>query len=185
MGLGSAPGRVAANDLLQGSGHEGYGSPAERVTLRLEEPDAVPDPRLDFRGHRHCSPRLPRQAAPSAPGATPEAPKPTPAPMVEVDGSWTSPSCGDRGYERTVAFGGDGTYAGQDLVAPCPPGAVCVWSGVVDFSGTYAIDGATVTLTELKASSGPGASARPAALERTPEGLVEIAGDARCAYLRP
>jgi len=61
-------------------------------------------------------------------------------------GTWLSPSCGARTYPRLLTFGADGRFTAEDRVAPCPPGARCIWSGTVYRSGTYSIEGETIHL---------------------------------------
>ena len=50
-------------------------------------------------------------------------------------GRWVSPSCGERKYERQLSFEAESRFASLELVSPCPPGARCVWSGIVDRAG--------------------------------------------------
>jgi hypothetical protein len=54
-------------------------------------------------------------------------------------GSWRSPSCEKRTYERKLQFDKSESFEAQDLVSPCPPDVVCFWSGVVHRAGTYAV----------------------------------------------
>lgn len=114
-------------------------------------------------------------------GPTNLAQEPTshPAPRLgEEPVSLVSEACGDRAYERRLTLAPDGTYSGLDLVAPCPPTAHCVWSGVVEFSGAWSSEGEAVQLYEDEASSGPGELPRPEVLVLDAGGFR--AGD--CAY---
>lgn len=74
---------------------------------------------------RSSSPEDPQEAEPPA-SPLPEA----------VAGTWSSATCGDRGWERVVVIEAGGTFHAQDRIAPCPPGAKCVWSGIVHIQGT-------------------------------------------------
>jgi hypothetical protein len=69
-----------------------------------------------------------------------------------VPGTWVGKACGDRKWVRTFEFAAGGTYHGQDPVSPCPPDVACVWSGIINFEGTWAVtDGKALTLTEKPA----------------------------------
>ena len=68
-------------------------------------------------------------------------------------GSWQAPPCGERTYERQITVDADGTWSALDLVAPCPKGAMCAWSGVVPSEGTWTAAGDALTL-KAKAPSG-------------------------------
>ncbi len=127
-----------------------------------------------------------------APATTPPAPAtstPTAAPesshqasVSPVVGGWSSPSCGDRKYTRTIRFDDKGGFAAQDLVSPCPPDAKCIWSGIVDRKGSYVAAGKQLKLTITNAPKGPGA-AFPETLELSP-GPTEKQGGVTCVYAR-
>lgn len=68
-------------------------------------------------------------------------------PEPSVVGAWASPSCGERTYPRHIVFAPDATFQSEDLVSPCPPKVVCVWSGIVHRKGTYTVSGGNITLT--------------------------------------
>lgn len=73
-------------------------------------------------------------------------------------GDWTGAACGGRGYARNLRFEEDGTYAGVDLVSPCPPGASCVWSGLVGFTGVWKQEGEKLHLREIGGGADQGAA---------------------------
>jgi len=50
-------------------------------------------------------------------------------------------------YARNYKLGADGSVNVEDLVAPCPAGATCFWSGIVTRNGYYAQRGSTITIT--------------------------------------
>jgi len=52
-------------------------------------------------------------------------------------GTWTSGRCSDRQYRRELQLSADNTFSAIDYVSPCPRGANCVWSGIVNRSGTW------------------------------------------------
>jgi hypothetical protein len=112
------------------------------------------------------------------------APRPT-AGSSEA-GTWSSPGCGERTYERVITLT-KGSFEAQDRVSPCPPGVACVWSGVVPRAGTYRIDGTIVSLAlddASKQAKGPPV-VFPATLELEGDHLVELtASGARCVYVR-
>lgn len=103
------------------------------------------------------------------------APPPPPGPTAVV---WTSPSCGERAYERRFTLAPDFRYQGMDLVSPCPPDARCVWSGIVHFSGRWAMEDGDLVLAETQAEEGPGVQPRPSRLRG--DGTRFYEGD--CAY---
>lgn len=71
-------------------------------------------------------------------------------PNTDVVGNWVSASCGKRTYAREISLGKDGNFGARDLVSPCPPKAMCVWSGIVERSGKWAMKESTVLLTVEK-----------------------------------
>lgn len=106
-------------------------------------------------------------AAPAAPAAPESAPAeaagsqdPAPALAEAVVGTWENSSCGDREYLRRIVFSKNGTFAAVDAVSPCPPGAMCVWSGIINWHGTYAIQGDVIAI-----------KGEPLTGERQPESL--------------
>jgi hypothetical protein len=94
--------------------------------LRGPEPAAVPAP----------VPAEPPAVAPPAPEGR----------GLPVPSSWTSPPCEGRAYERRLQFT-DERFAARDLVAPCPPDKLCVWSGILDRGGTWTLDRRQIRLT--------------------------------------
>lgn len=134
------------------------------------------------------SPPPPADSSAPAPSATPAttastAPVP-PAPSGDLAGTWSSPSCGARGYERVLDLRSDGTFTASDRVSPCPPGARCVWSGIVVREGTWASAGGRVVLTITRDGKGPAGQALPGSLALDGGGLVEDGGGQRCPYTR-
>lgn len=61
-------------------------------------------------------------------------------------GSWISPSCGNRTYARSIQFNADSSFVARDLVSPCPPDVVCVWSGIAYTRGMFAVEEGTILL---------------------------------------
>jgi hypothetical protein len=126
----------------------------------------------------------------AAPAPADVAPVPTGPQASDVAGGWVSNGCGDRAYPRLVAFADDGTYSTQEFVAPCPPGAQCVWSGIIITAGNWRLEGGRVSLEETEAGAAAvDAAGRPGELllrETSPGDwtLVEAAGDAECPYER-
>ncbi len=107
-------------------------------------------------------------------------PEPPPAPTTFV-GSWSSASCGDRTYERQLKVATDGTWAAMDLVSPCPPGAMCVWSGIVPTNGTWAADGEAITLA-FDGALPAQVKALPTRLALVPDGLLAAVEGETCEY---
>jgi hypothetical protein len=76
----------------------------------------------------------PSASAPAASsGAAAVEPSPVPA------GTYRSASCGTRKYARVVHLSAPNKIQMDDLVSPCPPGARCMWSGIVVRTGTYSV----------------------------------------------
>lgn len=136
----------------------------------------------------------PSSTAPAPSATTPAPPPPAPSGTAPTPGggglygTWKSPSCGARGYERRIYFETDGTFQSEDMVSPCPPGTVCVWSGIVVTHGTFVVTGNTVALTPKSGGGGPkpGAAELPKSLTWDAQGaLSETAADgSACAYKR-
>lgn len=122
----------------------------------------------------------PQAGAPALPPATSPVPPSAEAGLV---GRWESVSCGERKYPRIIEFDTRGGFRADDLVSPCPPKALCVWSGIVTRQGKYSVSGRTVTLTlEGSAPAAPQGSAFPTVLDLGP-GPIESAAGARCEYV--
>ncbi len=66
----------------------------------------------------------------------------------QLAGGWDD--LNDGKYPSTYTFAANGTFSRSDAVSPCPPGAVCIWSGIVTTAGTWKLNGATVALTWTK-----------------------------------
>ena len=81
-------------------------------------------------------------ALPVATSAEPE-PEPKLGPPGPGVGTYVGAACTGRSYERVVTLGSEGTIEVVDRVSPCPPGAQCVWSGIVVRSGKYSVQGPT------------------------------------------
>ena len=67
-------------------------------------------------------------------------------PADAVVGEWEGAPCEGRAYVRRVAFEPDGSFLATDRVAPCPPGASCMWSGILLWKGAWNRDGTRVVL---------------------------------------
>lgn len=108
------------------------------------------------------------------------------SPAVSVVGTWASASCGDRTYPRHIDFAAGGTFSATDLVSPCPPQVVCVWSGIVHRTGRYSVDGDAITLTVSGPGGAPG-KPFPASLGLDPRTGAPIETDSAgnvCPYER-
>ena len=108
----------------------------------------------------------------------------TPAePGSSLVGSWQSDSCGERTWVRSLQLRDDGSWSGLDLVAPCPQGATCIWSGIVEHSGTWQAGElagtAKLALTSSKPAEPPGGSAVPTTLRMMNASIVD---NASCTY---
>lgn len=134
-----------------------------------------------------------RSTATGAASNVPAQPAATTSPHVSyanesLEGTWLSPSCGERAYPRLITFEADGSFAAEDRVAPCPPGTRCVWSGIVYRTGRYSIEGETVRLEiEQTQQQKPGAPF-PERLDLAPHPVERASADGGaevlCAYSR-
>jgi hypothetical protein len=136
--------------------------PADREPAQEQDPGDWPKP--------------PPSVATAEPEAAPTAPaNDTSAPA----GDWVSASCGQRTYAREISLGKDGSFSARDLVSPCPPDKQCVWSGIVDRSGKWAMKESTVILTVEKGADGKAGQPFPSQIPFTNGALVEDGG---CTY---
>ena len=102
-------------------------------------------------------------------------------------GSWRSPSCERRVYERRIQFNTGGTFAAQDLISPCPPDVVCFWSGILHHKGTYALERTTIKLevTEPRSSSSAWPFPTELVLDPATGGPAEVTPEGKlCSYVR-
>lgn len=125
----------------------------------------------------------PATAAPSATAPAPATSSPAPA-ASDLAGTWASASCGARTYERVLELRADGTFTASDRISPCPPGATCVWSGIIVREGAWARGGDRVTLTVTRDGKGPAGRPLPATLVLDGASLAEEVGADRCPYAR-
>ena len=130
----------------------------------------------------------PTVVVPPPPPAT-AAPNPTPQPTpaagaVSLTGTWESSACGDRAYPRHITFADASRFTAEDLVSPCPKGTACIWSGILNFEGTYRVEKDAITLKVEKASAGPKKVQFPTRLTLDPSGApVEAGSDGKaCQY---
>jgi hypothetical protein len=89
---------------------------------------------------------------------------------VDITGAWENSSCGERQYPRKVSFNDKGTFTGLDEVAPCPPNAMCVWSGIISWGGTWKLEDRDIVI-DIKPIGG---DKQPDSL---PKGFVVLATD--------
>lgn len=90
-----------------------------------------------------------RSIAEAEPGAAQVAGRLPPRPsgaVPPVPSAWSSPTCGARSWERRLELQPGGALYVQDRVSPCPPRVVCVWSGVVERRGAWALQDGELAL---------------------------------------
>ena len=122
--------------------------------------------------------------APEAPAAQDEGPSDS---QAEPVGSWENGSCGEREYSRRVNFLRSGNFTAIDAVAPCPPKAKCVWSGIIRWSGTWKLEGDVIQLEIKPIENEKLPEAVPTefmVLGRDPLTIGERIGDLVCPYRR-
>jgi len=120
-------------------------------------------------------------------GPEPEAPAAQVAAdeTADVVGSWENGSCGDREYNRRINFLKSGNFTAIDAVAPCPPDAQCVWSGIIRWSGGFEVDGDVIRLTVKPVEGEKMPDTMPTefvVLGRDPLSIGERAGELVCPY---
>ena len=101
-------------------------------------------------------------------------------------GTWTSPSCGSRRYERRLTLESGGRVRGEERVSPCPPNVPCVWSGVVPWQGTWRTEGDRIVITpDADAPRNPAATL-PTELrwDTGASAITEAASGTSCTYAR-
>lgn len=69
--------------------------------------------------------------------------EPHTATSAEVVGTWS----GTYTWDIQWIFAADGTFTKHDLIAPCPADVMCVWSGIVTNTGTWAVKQGIVALS--------------------------------------
>lgn len=60
-----------------------------------------------------------------------------------LTGTWN----GEADWPIEWSFRPDATFTKRDLIAPCPPDAECIWSGIVTNTGTWDLGAESVGLT--------------------------------------
>lgn len=122
-----------------------------------------------------------KRGEPDVPEAEPP-PVPAQAPDARWVGTWTSPSCADRTYERRFTLLADHVVQGEERISPCPAGATCVWEGISRWTGTWSADD---SLHFVVGEPPVGRGAASLAMDFTwTNGPVEARGDTVCPYTR-
>jgi len=119
------------------------------------------------------------EAAPPVPPGLPPAPAPVGPPATLV-----AQPCGTRAFVREIDLLPVDRFAARDLVSPCPPGARCVWSGIVLRSGTATWrEGHLVLEAAPQDPSGPpGPPGVPFPARLVPAGPGLLQDDEGCPY---
>jgi hypothetical protein len=130
-----------------------------------------------------CSPSQPKDdTAVDVPPQVSASETPISSQTPDLSGTWASASCGKRAYERIITVGADATFVADDRISPCPPGASCVWSGIVHRKGTWKRVALTLALFPDDVIDGKQAG------EPFPSTLAPAAGgiedDYGCAYVK-
>jgi hypothetical protein len=121
-------------------------------------PEPAPAPSVEPGEDGHKPEVVPELAPPAEQATPPEGVQAGPFPLPST---WASPACEGRDYERQISFDAD-RFAAVDLVAPCPPGTQCVWSGIIDRKGSWSLDRKQLRLLpDTDASQSPQASKFP------------------------
>jgi hypothetical protein len=149
--------------------------------------DDAPAPAADAspsEGSEAPAPPAPEEAGPTDVAAA-ALPRDSASAGFPLPSTWSSPACEGRAYERRITFDGD-RYRATDLVAPCPPGTACVWSGIIERGGSWRIERSQLRLVpdaDAPASPKEGHYPLPEMLLLTRDGSLTEAGGA-CPYTR-
>lgn len=108
----------------------------------------------------------------------PPPPKEISSPFV---GNWTSPSCGERKYERQLFLYKNKKLKIRDLVSPCPPDKKCVWSGIHTFNGAWKPAGDNIKVKYSNVKEDLEASL-PTSFQWEQTGPAELDGVTPCVY---
>jgi hypothetical protein len=109
---------------------------------------------------------------------------------VAVDGlvgAWENGSCGERKYRRRVELLAGGRFTAVDEVAPCPPGARCVWSGIIRWQGTWTLADGILAITVEPGEGDRLPEVVPGSfvvVSDDPPTLAERTGELVCPYRR-
>ena len=109
------------------------------------------------------------------------------APTETIQGIWENSSCGERKYLRRVQFRGDGSFTAVDEVAPCPPSATCVWSGIINWGGSWKKIDEVIEIVPVFNKSSKAPETVPTGflvLSQDPLSLGERDGDVVCPFKR-
>jgi hypothetical protein len=140
----------------------------------------------DTTANTEAAPSDPEPAAPAETKESTAEPSAQPEPS-HVVGRWQNSSCGDRQYPRKVSFNLNGSFVGSDEVAPCPPGALCTWSGIESWSGEWTLEGRLIRLEYSTDPPNPHPERLPEGFELLPGEEFVVAernGDVVCPYQR-
>lgn len=102
-----------------------------------------------------------------------------------TEGAWKNGSCGERNYLRLITFNSDGKFEARDEVAPCPEGAECVSSGIIEWSGSWTLEETTIQLSPQTAQESKLPEQVPQSffvLGRSPLIIAEKTGQLVCPY---
>lgn len=104
-----------------------------------------------------------------------------------IQGVWENSSCGERKYLRRVQFRGDSAFTAVDEVAPCPPSAKCVWSGIINWGGSWKRIDDVIEIVPVFDKSSKAPETVPTeflVLSKNPLSLGERDGDVVCPFQR-
>lgn len=84
---------------------------------------------------------------------------------------------------RVITLSQDHTFQASDRVSPCPPNVACVWSGIVERSGSWKLSGKTLTLEPSGEPQKAGVPL-PTTLAFERNALSETSNGNDCVYTR-
>ncbi|MBI5535187.1 MAG: hypothetical protein HY898_20845 [Deltaproteobacteria bacterium] len=97
-------------------------------------------------------------------------------------GAWEGAACEGRAYVRLVSLESDGTFMATDRVAPCMRGAMCAWSGIILWKGTWRQQGNLVILDADRSTRLPDGVPEALRVEEGARVLVDTQAPS-CRYL--
>lgn len=177
-----------ASSMVLALGGCDSGKPPVSASNGISAP-AEPSPSANPTGATGATGPTGATTAPAAAVDPTSTPQPSSNGALRWTGTFRSPSCGARTYERILTLKEDRTFTATDRVSPCPPKVQCIWSGIVVWSGTWVTDEKGVVLTKTSGGKGPTGAANtdvPIRLELDKATMLpaEIDGGNRCVYAR-
>ena len=70
--------------------------------------------------------------------------------VTAIHGTWENGSCGERKYNRKISFEEGGKWKAVDEIAPCPEGEECDLTGIIEWRGTWSLEGKVISFEPVR-----------------------------------